>query len=191
MTPTRWLAASNVTWLLAGVLAYATSISIVVGTALALVPAMPGLWALRAAALDDRPQTWLDRALSFAIAGWAMLAALVIIPYVASEEGLSLWTSRGFAGLGVAVASLAMLSWNFAVFRALSPDVRSAQMYGAFHVALLGVALYTFTQSDFDTTTFILRGQEITMPDPQLTAGIVAAPGLLWALVMWRVRPEA
>ncbi len=187
-TPIRWLAASNVLWLLAGVLAYATSISLVVGTAIALVPALPGLLEMKRSLPDERGRRWMDRAVSFAIAGWAILAVMIIIPYIASEEGLSLWSSRGFSGLGIASASIAMLLWNAAAFQGLTGDTVSTRMYVGFHVALFAVALYFFTQSDLATTTFLLRGQEITMADPRLSAGIAAAPGLLWALVMWRAR---
>ncbi len=191
-TPIRWLTASNVLWLLAGVVAYMTSISLVVGTAIALVPALPGLMEAKRATRDPQRLAWLDRAFSFAIAGWAIMAVMIIIPYIASEDGISLWTSRSFAGLGIAAASISMLLWNGAAFQALAEgdEIRSVRLYAAFHAVLLVVALVFFTQSDMGTATFILRGQEITMPDPKMTAGIAAAPGLLWALVMWRGRIE-
>lgn len=189
--PIRWLAAANVVWLLAGVLAYATSVSLVVGTALALVPTLPGLLELRRNPVDAARSQWVDRAMSFAIAGWAMLAVMILLPYIASENGLSLWASRGFASLGIATASVAMLLWNAAAYMGLAAanDLKAIRLYAGFHVALLAVALF-YAASEMDTTTILLRGQEIVMPDLKMAAGIAAAPSVLWALVFWRIQQD-
>ncbi len=188
-TPIRYLVAANAAWLAGGVLATTTTISFTLVTAIALLVATPGIVDLRRTMRDEQCRRWVDRAMTFTIGTWATLAMMIVIPYVASEQGASLWASNWFTTIGIVVASLGMLGWNAAAFQGLAAwdDVRSARLYAGFHLLALALALW------FDepgSATIALRGETYQMVDTGIGAGLAAVPGLLWAVVMWRSRPE-
>ncbi len=187
--PVRWLVAANLSWLVAGAVAYSTSARFSVLTAIAVVVALPGLMRLRHDLQDPQCRKWLDVAFSCAVGTWAVLAMMVAIPYVASEGGHSLWSSPAYAALGLAVSSIGTLAWNAAAFQGLASwdDVRSARLYAGFHLLVLAAALFYSRQAD--TVEVMLRGDVITMVDLTIAPALASVAGLVWAVALWRSRP--
>ena len=184
--PTRWLIISNVAWLLAGLLAYATRTGLAIGTAIALVAALPGLWQARAAA-EGQERMWLDRGASYAAGAWAVLAILIVLPYITLEEGGSLWSSMGYHVLLLVVASGGMLAWNATAFQGLAPsdDVRGVRRWAAFHVFVLAGAVWLAAR-EATTHAVIVRGMETAMLDLHVAPLLAVVPGLVWALAFAR-----
>lgn len=189
-SPVQWLIAANAAWLLAGILAYYTALRFTVLTAIAVLVAVPGLAQLRSQSTDEQARKWIDVAYSGAIGTWAVLAMLVAIPYVASEGGASLWSSASYARLGLVVASLGMALWNWAALQALAPEAesRSLRLYAAFHGVLLVAGLFVSRQ--VQTVPATLRGETIDMVDLSLAPALAAVAGLVWAVSLWRSRPQ-
>lgn len=182
--PHVWLAATNGIWLLGGLLAYLTRASLVLGTAVAIVAALPALLELRRTAAN----VWFDRALAAALGTWAVMAVLIVTPYMATEEGISLWTSRGYAATGLAAASIGMLLWNLSTFNALDADKRTGLLYAAFHVILLGVAMYLVATGDGGSHDIMLRGDTYAVVDLRLAPALASLAALPWAGAFLRVR---
>lgn len=172
----RWLLAANALFVAGGVLAYFTSIGLDIIVALSLVAAMAGLWRTRSS------NVWIDRAASAAAGAWAVLAVLILIPYITVEEGVSLWSLRGYAALGIATASLGMLAWNICALRAQPGGAARWQRPAAIHGVLVLAALWYALGSDGSSITYMVRGFEVTSYDLQMAPALAAIPGISWML---------
>lgn len=185
----RWLVGANIAWLAAGALAYYTAARFSVLTAIAILVALPGLMRLRTELQDPQCRRWLDISFSCAVGTWAILAMMVVIPYVASEGGNSLWSSNAYATLGLAVSSLGALAWNATAFQGLAAwdDVRSARLYSIFHLVVLAGAL--FYSRDARVVEVMLRGEVFQMVDLAVAPALASVAGIVWAVALWRSRP--
>lgn len=183
-----WLVAANAIFVLGGLVAYSTSLSLPIVAAFALVAAVAGLWRLK-----DQPgpfQQGADLGASIAAGAWAVVAVLVLLPYITVEEGRSLWASAPYAGLSIAVASLGMLGWNAAVLASVPSGRRQVRTFVIFHAALVVVAFALVLRGDGTLVPITLRGFELTAHDLQLAPALAAAPGLSWAMGLWAQRNE-
>ena len=184
-----WLIGANVLFVAGGLAAYTTDLSLALVAAFALVAAVAGLWRLK-----EQPgpfQAGADLGASFAAGSWAVVAVLVLLPYITVEEGRSLWSSSAYAGLGVAVASLGMLGWNAATMWSLPDERRNVRTYALFHAVLVVVAFGLVLRGDGTMVALGLRGVELMAHDLQLAPALAAAPSLSWALGFWRERQVA
>lgn len=187
-----WLIAANGLWLLGGVLAYFTHVSLAIVTAVAAAPAVIGLLEARAVR-SGRAEVWADRALSYAVGTWVVMGMAVLVPYVATEQGLSLWASRGFAGTTTLLASAGVLAWNVAAVHAVADrrDREALRSFAAFHLLAIGAAAYYLWAGDGTTAMLELRGDEIAAVDLEAVPLLAAMPGMLWAIVHLRARAQA
>lgn len=176
--PVRWLIASNLLWVAGGVLAYYTPMTLVVGTAIAVVPAF--------AAFRAGSGVWNDRGTTYSVGTWAVMAMWVAIPYVASENGVSLWSEKGYVVLGMFLATFGMLLVNIAAWQ-VAEGVRGTR-FAAFHGAVALVAAWIGGTTAPQLRPIMLRGHEILAPDLVLAPAIAAAPGIMWVLLLWRAR---
>lgn len=182
----EWLVAANAIFVLGGLVAYATSLNLAIVTAFALVAAMAGLWRMKQ---QEGPlQQGADVGASFAAGGWAVVAILVLLPYITADQGNGLWTSKAYAGLTVAVASLAMLGWNAAVLHGFPEARRNVRSFAGFHALLIVAAFVLALRGDSTTMTFMMDGIERTAIDLRLAPALAAAPGLSWAMGLWSQR---
>ncbi len=175
MKPLQWLALGNAIWFLGGALAYYTSVSAMLGTVVALVVMLPGL--------RDQEGVWADRALSAAIGTWALCAMLIVIPYAATENGVSLWELKSYAVTGLVIASLGMGLTNLCAAAAAGLTTK-LRIYLAGHVLLLAGALYWASQ-ETATSMLSMRGDVIAAIDLALAPATITAAGVMWALVFY------
>lgn len=176
MSDRTWLVAANAIFVAGGLVAYATSINLALLGAFALVAALAGLWRIR----DGPLAAGADVGRSFAAGGWAVLAILIILPYITVIDGQSLWSSDAYAALTVAAAGGAMAGWNAAVLR----DHPQARTYLIFHVLLIVAAFILALRGDGSTFMMDFSGDTLAVRDLQLAPALVAAPSLSWALAL-------
>ncbi len=188
----RWLVAANVVWLAAGLLAYWTTMPMMLGAALAAAVALPGLLILRASG-DDLTRLWMDRAVSASVGTLVLLLVLAALPLMTLEDGGELWTTRGYWVLTLLVANGGFLLMNAAALlgagaKDAKTDVRT---YTIFHVGLLVVALYFLLQVDDAMTVYSIGSREMAAFDLRMAPVLAAVPGVTWALGFWRLGPSA
>ncbi len=186
--PIRWLLAAQALFVAGGVIAYVTPTSFALWTAIALVAGLAGVWQARPT-LEGQAATWMDRSASAAAGAWAILAVLIIMPYIALDSDISLWADLGYQALLFSIACLGMMLWSAAAFQAMAQwdDVRSVRTYAAFHVVCWAIGLALLWNGDGTTTQFLARGQEVDAMDLALVPMVGAVPGLVWLLGMLRL----
>ncbi|MGB1586804.1 MAG: hypothetical protein ACPHID_07155 [Thermoplasmatota archaeon] len=172
----QWLVAANAIFVVGGLIAYATSINLALITAFALVAALGGLWHMREGPLA----AGADVGRSFAAGGWAVLAILIILPYITVLDGRSLWSSDAYAALTVAAAGAAMAGWNAALLRN-HPQMRT---YLGFHALMIVAAFILALRGDGTSIIVEFGGDMIAVRDLRLAPALVAAPSLSWALAV-------
>lgn len=180
----QWLAAADALWLIGGIVAYVSSVSLLIMTAIALVPALPGLMALRDKADGDH-KVWFDRAMTFAAGTFGLIAMLILIPYATSEAGTSLWATREYIMLGFVVSSTGMLGWNVAALHGLDAG-KDVRMHIGLHAALILASVWFALNGVVGSRDVMLRGETFTVLDMDLAPALAAVPGLMWAGVFWQ-----
>ncbi|MGB0652186.1 MAG: hypothetical protein ACPGQL_03210 [Thermoplasmatota archaeon] len=194
-----WVIVADLALVAAGALAYVTTWRLLLAAFVAGVVALPGVLDLRKAAREahgtdaEAAALWLDKALSYLIGLLTTAVVLIVLPYLTTGEDGSLWQYRSYAGLGLAVVGGGWLLWHAALLQALRPTERPfATPPALLTLVLTGVALVLLVQG-YDDVVLMDRVDGVDVPtvDLTLTALVVGAAGLPWALAALRERAPA
>ncbi len=189
-----WVVATDVLFLVAGIAAFETRLSLPVAAVLAQTVAIPALLDLRRSSAEEGVAlsgVWADRAVSFLMGSLAVSACLVVVPYVTLTEDGGLWGVRAFVYLGLVAAAGGLALWNLAVVATVmgrNPMQRTWLVEVGALVVLLWAA-WTFLAAEADSTYDLqVRGMEVPTIDVAWSALVVGLAGLYWGASVWRVR---